>query len=303
MNVTRLPWLGPKHRSPCQASGFRSVPQPERSPSPTWRSPALRDDRRDQLLPGEGPPSSASRTAPPQRLHLLRGHPEVALPARPLPGPPGGHQREERAGLLGREEMQRAAHRPGLDQPAVAQGAADLAVPRRLAPDADRELGRRGDLRLDAAEPADDVRDGQPADRIEQVAPHSPCERLLPADRHRHPLSLRRLRSTSPPRAPSPSRMARRHEIRRRELERRVVSPRAAEHARQLEHAPVGEHRHVAARRADRRRPARARAPRARAREEAARSGPVPPRARAQAARTAAGRSRVGQRGRRRRRP
>ena len=39
MKVTRLPWLGPKHSAPCQASGFKTVPQPERSSSPTCVSP------------------------------------------------------------------------------------------------------------------------------------------------------------------------------------------------------------------------------------------------------------------------
>ena len=66
------------------------------------------------------------------------------------------------------------------------QGAADLAGPRRLPPDADRELGRRRHLRLDAAQAADDVRHGQRTDRIEQLAPHPPGERLRPGDLEGH---------------------------------------------------------------------------------------------------------------------
>lgn len=63
-------------------------------------------------------------------------------------------------------------------------------VPAFSAPDADRKLSGRRDLRLDTAETIDDVGDRETTDRIEKVALHSPCERLLPGDRHRHPLSV-----------------------------------------------------------------------------------------------------------------
>ena len=36
-NVTRVPWFGPKQRSPRQASGLSSVPHPDRSPSARCR--------------------------------------------------------------------------------------------------------------------------------------------------------------------------------------------------------------------------------------------------------------------------
>jgi hypothetical protein len=86
--------------------------------------------------------------------------------------------------------MERAPHRPGLDQTTLSQGAIDLAVPRRLAPDADRKLSRGRDLCLDTAQTTDDVGDSETTDRIEEVALHPPCERLLPADPHRHPVSV-----------------------------------------------------------------------------------------------------------------
>ncbi len=138
--------------SPCHASGFRSVPQPERSPSPAWRSPRRALTAVASSSRVSGPPSSAVADRPAKRVHLLRGHAEVALPARPLPGPSGSHEREEASSLLGREEMERAPHRPGLDQTTIPQGTIDLAGPRRRTPGADRKLSGRRDLRLDTAE-------------------------------------------------------------------------------------------------------------------------------------------------------
>jgi len=65
--------------------------------------------------------------------------------------------------------MERAPHRPGLEQAPVAQSAVDLSPSGGLAPNADRELRRRGNLCLHAAEATDDLRDRRPAHRIEQV--------------------------------------------------------------------------------------------------------------------------------------
>ena len=154
--------------------------------------PALRDDRRDQFVAGEDRAVECLADRPAQQLVLLRGHAEVALPARPLPGSSGGDQREEGSPLLGCEQVERAPHRPGLDQAPLGQGAADLAGPRRLAPDPDRELGGRRHLRLDTAETTDHARNGQATDRIEQVPLHPPCKRLLPGDPHRHAPSVTR---------------------------------------------------------------------------------------------------------------
>jgi len=50
----------------------------------------------------------------------------------------------------------------------------------------DRELRGRRDLRLDATQAIDHVGDAKTSDRVEKVTPHSPRERLLPADLNGH---------------------------------------------------------------------------------------------------------------------
>ena len=62
VKVTRLPRLAPKQRSPCHASGFRSVPQPERSASPTCPSPRLAMTAATSSSRVRMEPSRASRT-------------------------------------------------------------------------------------------------------------------------------------------------------------------------------------------------------------------------------------------------
>jgi hypothetical protein len=119
--------------------------------------PALRHDGGDQLLACERTVGERDAGGTAETLDLLRGKAEVLLPARPLPRAPGGHEREERSGLVGLQEMKRAAHRPGLDQAAVAERARDLSARRGLLAHAYRELRGRCDLRLDTAEPPDDV--------------------------------------------------------------------------------------------------------------------------------------------------
>src|SRR5262245_47269598 len=78
--------------------------------------------------------------------------------------------------------MERAAHRPGLDQVATCQCRGDVAGTDRRAPDADREVGRGGDLRLDARQPPDDLGRRQVAHRVELVTAEPPRERLGPGD-------------------------------------------------------------------------------------------------------------------------
>ncbi len=88
MNVTRLPWLGPKQRSPCHARGFRSVPQPERSAFAHVTKPALPADRGGELLSGERSALERRADHAGEASSLcLRRHPEVALPARAFPRP------------------------------------------------------------------------------------------------------------------------------------------------------------------------------------------------------------------------
>jgi hypothetical protein len=122
----------------------------------------------------------------PQRFDLVRRHAEVPLPTRPFPRSSGGHQREEDTGVLGREQMQRSPHRPGLDEPTVGEGAADLTGTRGLAPNADGKLCRGRHLRLDRAQAADYADDGGGPDWVQELAPHPPRERLLPTDPQGH---------------------------------------------------------------------------------------------------------------------
>src|SRR4029450_4764424 len=86
--------------------------------------------------------------------------------------------------------MERATHRPGLDQATVAQGARDLAGPGLHPTDTDGEVGRRRDLRLDTAEPTDDCGDPRAAHGFEEMPLHPPRQRLLPSDPHRHAPSV-----------------------------------------------------------------------------------------------------------------
>ena len=118
-------------------------------------------DGLDQLLAGERPLGDRLANDAPQALHLLRRHAEVPDPARSLPRAAGGHERQEGSALLGREEVERAAHRPGLDQAAIRERERDLPASRRLAPHADGELRRRRDLGLHGGEPANDAVDRQ----------------------------------------------------------------------------------------------------------------------------------------------
>ena len=154
--------------------------------------PAPCDDRGHQLVPRERRAVERLADGVSKYVPQLRRHTEIALPARPLPHSARGHQREERSALLGCDEMQGAPHRPGLDEPALGQGAADLAVARRLAPDTDGELGGRRHLRLHTAETADHTGDGRPTDRVQQLAVHAPRERLPPGDLRGHVPSVRR---------------------------------------------------------------------------------------------------------------
>src|SRR5262249_59989351 len=86
-----------------------------------------RADRRDELLAGEWPVRERVASSASESLDLLRRHAEVPLPARTLPRAPGRDQREVDASVLGVEEMERAAHRPRLDQRTGTQGTFDLA--------------------------------------------------------------------------------------------------------------------------------------------------------------------------------
>jgi hypothetical protein len=85
--------------------------------------------RGTQLVPGENGAVERLTGSAAKAIHQLGCHPEVALPAGPIPRSSGGDQRKESSALLGCEQVQRAAHRPGLDQATLGEGAADLAGP------------------------------------------------------------------------------------------------------------------------------------------------------------------------------
>src|SRR5207237_6911869 len=69
---------------------------------------------RDELLAAERAIGQSLLRGLAEELHERRRHPEVLLPALALPRPAGGEQREVRAAFLGREEVERSPHRPGL---------------------------------------------------------------------------------------------------------------------------------------------------------------------------------------------
>src|SRR5436309_3499161 len=154
--------------------------------------PSPRGHRGDQLVSGKGLTVERLANDLAKGIELLRGDAEVTLPAGPLPRSSGGYQREERAGVLGRQQVQRAAHRPRLDESPVAERARHVAGLRSLAPYTNAKLGNRRDLRLDAAKTADDIRHGPLPHRVEIVPAHSPGEGLPPGHFRRHRASARR---------------------------------------------------------------------------------------------------------------
>ena len=146
-------------------------------------------DRSTQLVPGDRPAGERVPDRLAQRGPVGRGQVVVALPAGQLPHPAGRSEREVGAAVLGRQQVGGAAERERLDDPALGQGARDLAGPGSLPPGADRQLGRGVGLRRHRAQPADDPGHGLGADRVEQVPTHAPGQRLGPADRHRRRLA------------------------------------------------------------------------------------------------------------------
>ena len=120
-----------------------------------------------------------------EALPVARCHVVEALPAGQLPHPRCRPQREVHAGVLGRHQLHRTAHRPVLDDQPSSQGLVDLAGSRALSPEPDRELGRRRYLGWNGTKPAHHTCDRFGADGIQQMLPQAPCECLRPADGHR----------------------------------------------------------------------------------------------------------------------
>jgi hypothetical protein len=92
-----------------------------------------------------------------QHDHLLRGQAEGLLPAALLPRPRRSDQGEVGAGLARRQQVEGATHGPRPHEPALLQRAGRAAGRRVLLAHPDSQAGRRRHLRLDAAEPPDDV--------------------------------------------------------------------------------------------------------------------------------------------------
>src|SRR5205823_6144144 len=76
-----LPGEGLQQGAPSRAERVADMPQ----------SPAG-GHRADQLVAGEDRALEGLARGEPEELDLVRAHPEVPLPARPLPGAPRGHQ-------------------------------------------------------------------------------------------------------------------------------------------------------------------------------------------------------------------
>ena len=155
------PAIGPKHRSPCHAIGLSSVPQPDRSCSPTCSS-------RGSARPRRSIPRASASTG--QHLADALAKPfddvrrgvEVALQLGRSQDRPSAINDRNAAPSIGAEHVQCSAHGPRPDDVAIGKRRGDLARVRRRLADADGELGRRGDLRLHAAQPVDEFGDPEP---------------------------------------------------------------------------------------------------------------------------------------------
>ncbi len=144
-------------------------------------------DRRDELGAGEHGAVEHGGGRLGQQVHLLDGR-ERALPRRLLPGPGGGEQAEIGTHLVGREEVEGAALRPGAHECPLGEGVRD--GPGRRAADRDGLLGAGGDLGLHAAEAAGD-RHGVAAGAEIEVAGHPPRPYLVAGERRDHACASR----------------------------------------------------------------------------------------------------------------
>ena len=129
-------------------------------------------------------------------LQLLQGDAEAPLPGPGLPAAPG-RQGGLPAGELGRrEQVQGAAHGPGLDQAALGpQGAADGVGLQVLDPRGQGQLGRRQHLGVEPGDPAGDLQHGLGRGPLVQVvAGRPPGHHLGPAEPGRRGRGGRHLR-------------------------------------------------------------------------------------------------------------
>jgi hypothetical protein len=158
-------------------------PAPAQLVAQLLRSGELADPGR-QLLAGQQLAVEGLGDGVVQPLELVQGHPEAALPGPGLPqagGRAGGLPQRE----LGRgEQVQGAAHGPGLDQAAVLpEGAADGVGLQALDPGRQGELGRGHHLGVQAGDVGDDLQHGLGRGALVQVvAGRPPGGHLVPAE-------------------------------------------------------------------------------------------------------------------------
>ena len=146
-----------KHSAPRNADGFRSAPKPSPSLPARCSEPRRRATASASSARVSGSPASALGHGGEDAVDLVLGHPEAASPGRLLPaGGPRALGADPRRGLLGGQQMQRAAHGPGLHELAPLDRLLDPAAWEAVDPRPERQLGRARDLRMQAADVLDD---------------------------------------------------------------------------------------------------------------------------------------------------
>ena len=148
--VTFRPSSGPKHRRPRLAAGLRNVPQLEVTRSAKAGLPRCFASASPSAARVIGVSVSTSPIPSWRASISSRGHLEVAEPERAHPVDPRAEGADQLRQLVGGDQVQRPAHRPGLDQrPVAPQGVADVVPGHPVDAGMDRQLGRADDLRLD----------------------------------------------------------------------------------------------------------------------------------------------------------
>jgi hypothetical protein len=200
VNVTLVPRLRPKREVALPGECLAEGPPARGEPIGDVLEARPGRNRSDELLAGEWPALERLADRAAERLHHRWGDAEVAHPARSLPGPAGRHEGQERAALLGRDEMERPAHGPGLDEAALDDGPGDrslgCSLPDPTASSADEALRKLAHRRTSDRDSGEWIRNC-PSARRGRVA----------ADRDRHRARLaRHSRGASPEPGESPRR-------------------------------------------------------------------------------------------------
>ena len=150
--VTLRPRGGPEQSSPRKASGLRIAPNPWVSGPRRSSWPVAAMIARGQLVAGHRRAAQHVRQRRDDVLHLCGGHPVVLQPrSGRLPGP-GAHRGHPERQVGGRQQVQRAASRPGAHQGPVRYRASSRSGARQA--QGRRGLRGRRDLRVEAARAA-----------------------------------------------------------------------------------------------------------------------------------------------------